>query len=879
MRPGDSLPAVADGGFQSLRTLLAVLRLGWFVMLVAMGAESEASTAIRSLPTVFTGTNRFEVVLEVTPDPGVLVYTVEESSPLGWQATALSDGGSVDGAKLKWGPFIGSAPRILKYQLAASAGATLGLFHGTVEFDSGRIEISGDNRVERFVGLSTRTLPPYYTPGVPMTVIIAVVPAPDSQVWAMNEQVPTGWIVSVPSHGGAWDASTGRIKWGVFTDAIPRSITYQVTPPATERGAGQFLGKTQFGATEVVVAGASSLSIQSHRLIRRLPESYVAGDSFAVQIDCQPASHTGVHTVEEAPPPGVAVASIDPPGVLDVATGKIKWGPFVDRTARTLGYRLRPSSSTRGMLRFGGTGVFDALSVSIDGPSVLTRTGTATNTECIRSVASTYVAGKPLTIQLHLTVADGVGAVAVEDEIPAGWIPGAILQGGTFDASNRKVKWLWPGTTNDVVLTYTVTPPVEAVGAGNFSGMVWADRESIAIGGTASTDILRGSVTRTLPPFYFQGTPVELRLDSQPSPGTRIQAIEETLPAGWTLVGIDGGGTFDAMLGRLKWGPFADSTSRQLKAQILPPPGFAGIALFDGIGVFDRESIATAGANRILAGIGPANRAPTAVQLSPSSVAENSPAGTIVGTLSAVDPDVGDHHSFELTGDGGGRFVSVGNLIMVRAGATLDFESNPNHVITVVARDTGGLSRVEQIVINVVDVPDTVRAKPDAVEYVVNRPARIPVAALVANDSNEAADALKVTRVDTKSLKGGSVRLEGASIVYTPSPGYGGLDLFNYQVGNGTGSIADSYVVLYPLTDGITPVERLATIERLESGAFRLKFSGIPGFAYVIEGTSALGESGWKLLGSRTAGVDGRMEFIDSEASSQAMRYYRAYIR
>ena len=43
------------------------------------------------------------------------------------------------------------------------------------------------------------------------------------------------------------------------------------------------------------------------------------------------------------------------------------------------------------------------------------------------------------------------------------------------------------------------------------------------------------------------------------------------------------------------------------------------------------------------------NEAPTAVLLSNSSVAENSAAGTIVGALSAVDPDAGDTATFTLT--------------------------------------------------------------------------------------------------------------------------------------------------------------------------------------------------------------------------------------
>ena len=42
------------------------------------------------------------------------------------------------------------------------------------------------------------------------------------------------------------------------------------------------------------------------------------------------------------------------------------------------------------------------------------------------------------------------------------------------------------------------------------------------------------------------------------------------------------------------------------------------------------------------------NDAPTNIALSSASVAENQPAGTVVGTLTATDQDAGDTHTFSL---------------------------------------------------------------------------------------------------------------------------------------------------------------------------------------------------------------------------------------
>jgi VCBS repeat-containing protein len=84
------------------------------------------------------------------------------------------------------------------------------------------------------------------------------------------------------------------------------------------------------------------------------------------------------------------------------------------------------------------------------------------------------------------------------------------------------------------------------------------------------------------------------------------------------------------------------------------------------------------------------NEAPTAVLLSNSSIGENSPASSVVGALSAVDPDAGDTATFTLTNNAGGLFaISGGNLVTT---GPLDFEQAASHQVTVRATDSGGLT-------------------------------------------------------------------------------------------------------------------------------------------------------------------------------------------
>jgi uncharacterized repeat protein (TIGR02059 family) len=104
------------------------------------------------------------------------------------------------------------------------------------------------------------------------------------------------------------------------------------------------------------------------------------------------------------------------------------------------------------------------------------------------------------------------------------------------------------------------------------------------------------------------------------------------------------------------------------------------------------------------------NQAPTDLDLAATSVAEGSPAGTVVGLLSAVDVDTGQAHGYSLvTGDGdtdNARFRIVGNQLQVAAGANLDFESAAHHSVRIRVTDAGGLAYEKIVTISVGDVND-----------------------------------------------------------------------------------------------------------------------------------------------------------------------------
>lgn len=98
----------------------------------------------------------------------------------------------------------------------------------------------------------------------------------------------------------------------------------------------------------------------------------------------------------------------------------------------------------------------------------------------------------------------------------------------------------------------------------------------------------------------------------------------------------------------------------------------------------------------------PANQAPTDLDLSGLTVAENLAAGTTVGTLSTTDPDSGQTFTYTLLT--AAPFEIVGDEL--RTTAILDFESTPSYTIQIRTDDNGFpvQSRTESFTISVLNM-------------------------------------------------------------------------------------------------------------------------------------------------------------------------------
>ena len=166
------------------------------------------------------------------------------------------------------------------------------------------------------------------------------------------------------------------------------------------------------------------------------------------------------------------------------------------------------------------------------------------------------------------------------------------------------------------------------------------------------------------------------------SPGAWVShqvAVTHALALGFSAVGLPPGLSIDPVSGLISGSAAASRSSVRIQVET------------------DQGRLAQSAWIGISAGL-----PPTALGLSPAVVSENSNAGTVVGSLTATDPDAGDAHVFEWV-DGAGStdnrmFRIEGNQVVVNQKITLDYEKNPADLsIRVRARDAS-LNPYEQIV-------------------------------------------------------------------------------------------------------------------------------------------------------------------------------------
>ncbi len=104
-------------------------------------------------------------------------------------------------------------------------------------------------------GSAVASMPTNYTAGGTFTVTINVSPISTCSAYGLEDRPPEGWIVSNVSDGGFFCPILKRVKWGVFLDHQPRTVSYQVTATTNLQSIAYFSGVVSFDGINVPITG------------------------------------------------------------------------------------------------------------------------------------------------------------------------------------------------------------------------------------------------------------------------------------------------------------------------------------------------------------------------------------------------------------------------------------------------------------------------------------------------------------------------------------------------------------------------------------------------------------------------------------------------
>jgi outer membrane protein assembly factor BamB len=433
-------------------------------------------------------------------------------------------------------------------------------------------------------GAALASMPLVYQPGTKLSVTIGVTPDSSVVALAVEDQPPAGWSVGAISDGGFLDVVRGKVKWGPFSDSNPRTLSYEVTPPAGATNTVRFNGATAFDNQQGAIGGQRFVSpkLTDFFAVRHVPSSYSPGLRMTVILDVNSSAGVSFYKLEDTVPAGWTVSNISHDGVE--ALGVVRFGPFLDDAPRVLTYDVTPPLCGSGTKTFAGIAFADGSQ---------------------RLLVGDY----PLDmVPLHpaeIGPVDGWMTIGEVTAYVAAWKDGATWACIGADPPDlvrndflERAVELWqsgeayrydptagPAPSSWVPLPAGVTPPYPA-----------------PLPATAGTSSPLGTAVCIMPSNVLPGTNLTVVLKVTASPGAAAFAVEDQPPAGWAVSNISDGGFYDAKRGKVKWGPFSDTNPRTLSYSVAVPANLTGVAQFSGAAAFDDTQSRITGVRALFVG-------------------------------------------------------------------------------------------------------------------------------------------------------------------------------------------------------------------------------------------------------------------------------------
>jgi hypothetical protein len=352
---------------------------------------------------------------------------------------------------------------------------------------------------------TTRRLPFGYAPGVSLTVVLEALPTTNTAAYAVEDRPPTGWSVSSISHGGFFDATTGKVKFGPFFDATPRTLSYQATPFRDDTGKKQFTGSTSIDGASSVIGGDNGIDLAAllHPADRSPADNRISIDELTAY---SAAWRRG--SSWPVPPSLIPIDYVTRAGFLWKNGESYIFDP--QATNATAWWINNASATTVRML-------------SIKAIKV------AGENSAMRHLPVQFVPSNPLLVTVSMAPSPGVLVYAAQEQIPLGWGVNEISHGGEFDAGQRLIKWGPFLDSKSRELSYRVQPELKAAPVAVFEGTASFDGASMAFEGRRES--LAGSELASLK--RLPGGELELQLIGRPGAEFDLQVSSDLVDWRW----------------------------------------------------------------------------------------------------------------------------------------------------------------------------------------------------------------------------------------------------------------------------------------------------------------------------------------------------------
>jgi glucuronoarabinoxylan endo-1,4-beta-xylanase len=392
---------------------------------------------------------------------------------------------------------------------------------------------------------------------------------------------------------------------------------------------------------------------------------------------------------------------------------------------------------------------------------------------------------------------------------------------------------------------------LEGSGTGSLVGDSWTT--------PAKRIFVMGNFSRFVRPNFYR---IGLTTNATP---TSISAYKDSASPGFAIVAINPNTVAISQTFQLTNGIITSSVTPWITSSNL------SLAAQSAVGVTNSIFTYALPAMSVVTFVGQAGLAPTNILLSNASVAENLPVGTVVGTLSALDPDAGSIFTYSLVSGTGSTdnnsFTVAGNTL--QTAATFDYETKNSYSIRVRSTDQTGLFTEKVFAIAITDANDAPVLSPVA-DQTINAGVTL-VLTNVATDQDNPPQTLTFSLLNapTNAL----LTTSNGVFIWRPLVSQAGTtNLIAIQVAdNGTPNLSatNSFnVIVNPL---VQPV--LGSIT-LAGGQVSLVVNGAQGPDYTLLTSTNL--TGWQALFT-TNSPPMPFTFMDTNLTDPA-RFYRIQI-